>query len=416
MSNSAHIKNIAVIGAGIIGVNTAYKLQKNKYKVTLFDEFNPGSQTSYGNAGTFANYGIIPINTTDIYRNLPYLIFSNKSPLSIQFRSILFIMPWVLKFLKYCSEEKINNIIKTLSYLLKKSEISNKKIFEDVHLKELINNNETLYLYENEYDFLLDKKNIDKRKDYGINFKYIGTSEINHLEPNLKKKYFKGLLFEKSQFTINPLKYILKIFNNFKKLNGIFIKKKIDNIICEKNKINLFCKEKKYIYDKVIICTGAYTKHLATAVGDNFPLISERGYHLMFPDQKNQIKRPIAISNQGIYFTPMEEGLRVAGTVEIGLNNKKINNSRVNWIKKNTFETFNFTEDPESIWLGHRPTLPDSLPVIGCSKKNKNILYNFGHQHLGLTLGAISADIIVDILQKNSLNNTLDSIKPTRFS
>jgi D-amino-acid dehydrogenase len=112
----------------------------------------------------------------------------------------------------------------------------------------------------------------------------------------------------------------------------------------------------------------------------------------------------------------MEEGLRVAGTVEIGLNNKKINNSRVNWIKKNTFETFNFTEDPESIWLGHRPTLPDSLPVIGCSKKNKNILYNFGHQHLGLTLGAISADIIIDILQKKTLNNTLDSIKPTRFS
>ena len=172
----------------------------------------------------------------------------------------------------------------------------------------------------------------------------------------------------------------------------------------------------KNTYDKVIVCTGSYTKNLAKTVGDNFPLISERGYHLMFTKQKNQIKRPISISNQGIYFTPMEEGLRVAGTVEIGLNNKKINNSRVNWIKKSTFETFDIYEEPESIWLGHRPTLPDSLPVIGCSKENQNILYNFGHQHLGLTLGSISADIILDILQKKPLSHTLDSIKPSRFS
>ena len=416
MSNIAHTKNIAVIGAGVIGVNTAYKLQKNNYKVTLYDEFKPGTQTSYGNAGTFANYGVLPINSPAIYRDLPYLIFKDESPLSFQWKTILHATPWIVKFLKNCRKEKVDQIIKTLSYLLKRAEKSNEKIFQELSLKELINNNETLYLYESEDDFLSDKQNINKRKDYGVNFRFLETSEINNLEPNLKKKYFKGLLFEGSKFTINPQKYIMKIFNKFESLHGRFINKKIENIECEKNKVNLFCSDEKKIYDKVIICTGSNTYNLAKFFGDNFPLISERGYHLMFCQRKNYIKRPIAVNNQGIYFTPMEEGLRVAGTVEIGFNNKKINKSRVNWIKKNAFETFNLKESPDSVWLGHRPTLPDSLPVIGNSKQNQNIIYNFGHQHLGLTLGAISSDIIIDILEQIPLQYELNSIVPNRFS
>mgnify|MGYP001192545823 FL=1 len=111
MSNSAHIKNIAVIGAGVIGVNTAYKLQKNNYKVTLYDEFKPGTQTSYGNAGTFANYGVLPINSPAIYRDLPHLIFKDESPLSFQWETILHAIPWIVKFLKNCRKEKVDQII-----------------------------------------------------------------------------------------------------------------------------------------------------------------------------------------------------------------------------------------------------------------------------------------------------------------
>jgi len=408
--------NIAVIGAGIIGVNTAYKLQETNLSVTLFDEHDPGSQTSMGNAGTFANYACIPINSNEIFLNLPYLLFSNNSPLSFQWSKIIYNFPWLLKFLINCKKENVIKITNILAFLLKNSLEYNDSLFKKLNLFKYINKNEVLYLFENEIDFFKDKKNLEVRENLNIKFQYLNSNEIKDLEPNLIKNFYKGVLFQNSKSTIDPKKYTEKIFNEFLKIKGKFKKEKIYNIINDKNKLKLLTKD-NYIkdFDKVIICAGAQSGFLSKLFGDFFDIVSERGYHLMYQNYGNIIKRPIGIGKQGFYYTPMDDGLRAAGTVEIGSNNKQINHSRIKWMEKRVKETFDVKDLPNKVWLGFRPTLPDSLPVIGESKINSNVIYNFGHQHLGLTLASYSAEIVKKIIYSEKLDKEIDLINPRRF-
>jgi len=415
--NSKSSLNIAVIGAGIIGVNTAYKLQGKNLSITLFDQHDPGSQTSMGNAGTFANYACIPINSNDIFLNLPFLLFSNNSPLSIQWSKILNNFPWLLKFLINCKKENVIKITNTLAFLLKNSLESNNKLIKKLNLSNLINNNEVLYLYENEIDYFKDKKNLELREKFNIKFQYLNTHEIKDLEPNLIKKFYKGVLFENSKSTINPKKYTEKIFYEYLKNNGKFKKEKIINIVNNNNKLKLVTRGSYHQdFDKIIICAGAQSGLLLKNFSDFFNIVSERGYHLMYQNYGDIIKRPIGIGKQGFYYTPMDEGLRAAGTVEIGTVNDKINLSRTKWMQNRVKETFDIKELPNKVWLGFRPTLPDSLPVIGKSKNNPNIIYNFGHQHLGLTLASYSAEIIEKIILNQEIEKELDFINPNRFN
>ena len=415
--NSKSSLNIAVIGAGIIGVNTAYKLQGKNLSITLFDQHDPGSQTSMGNAGTFANYACIPINSNDIFLNLPFLLFSNNSPLSIQWSKILNNFPWLLKFLINCKKENVIKITNTLAFLLKNSLESNNKLIKKLNLSNLINNNEVLYLYENEIDYFKDKKNLELREKFNIKFQYLNSNEIKDLEQNLIKKFYKGVLFKNSKSTINPKKYTEKIFYEYLKNNGKFKKEKIINIINNNNKLKLVTKGSYHQdFDKIIICAGAQSGLLLKNFSDFFNIVSERGYHLMYQNYGDIIKRPIGIGKQGFYYTPMDEGLRAAGTVEIGTVNDKINLSRTKWMQNRVKETFDIKELPNKVWLGFRPTLPDSLPIIGKSKNNPNIIYNFGHQHLGLTLASYSAEIIEKIILNQEIEKELDFINPNRFN
>ena len=415
--SSTSCLNIAVIGAGIIGVNTAYKLQGKNLSITLFDEHDPGSQTSMGNAGTFANYACIPINSNDIFLNLPFLLFSNNSPLSFQWSKILNNFPWLLKFLINCKKENVIKITNTLAFLLKNSLESNNKLIQKLNLSNLINNNEVLYLYENEIDYFKDKKNLELREKFNIKFQYLNSDEIKDLEPNLIKQFYKGVLFENSKSTINPKKYTEKIFYEFLKNNGKFKKEKIINIVNNNDKLKLVTKGTyRQDFDKIIICAGAQSGLLLKNFSDFFNIVSERGYHLMYQNYGDIIKRPIGIGKQGFYYTPMDEGLRAAGTVEIGTVNDEINKSRTKWMQNRVKETFDIKELPNKVWLGFRPTLPDSLPVIGKSKKNPNIIYNFGHQHLGLTLASYSAEIIQKIILNQEIEKELDYINPNRFN
>ena len=415
--NSRSSLNIAIIGAGIIGVNTAYKLQGKNLSITLFDQHDPGSQTSMGNAGTFANYACIPINSNDIFLNLPFLLFSNNSPLSFQWSKILNNFPWLLKFLINCKKENVIKITNTLAFLLKNSLESNNNLIKKLNLSNLINNNEVLYLYENEIDYFKDKKNLELREELNIKFQYLNSHEIKNLEPNLIKKFYKGVLFENSKSTINPKKYTEKIFYEYLKNNGKFKKEKIINIVNNNNKLKLVTRGSYHQdFDKIIICAGAQSGLLLKNFSDFFNIVSERGYHLMYQNYGDIIKRPIGIGKQGFYYTPMDEGLRAAGTVEIGTVNDKINISRTKWMQNRVKETFDIKELPNKVWLGFRPTLPDSLPVIGKSKNNPNIIYNFGHQHLGLTLASYSAEIIEKIILNQEIEKELDFINPNRFN
>ena len=209
------------------------------------------------------------------------------------------------------------------------------------------------------------------------------------MEPNLAPVFYNGQLFVGSRHTTNPQEISNKIFESFINNGGIFHKKSVKNIFPDDEGVKLNYEEVTHKFDKVVVCAGAWSKVLTKTYGDNFPLDTERGYHVLF-NNYDLINRPIGWSQSGFYLVQLQEGLRAAGTVEIGGLKKPENKKRTKMIEMQARKFLPQLKDIKSTWLGFRPTLPDSLPVIGQSAKYKNIIYGFGHQHIGWTLGAVT--------------------------
>ena len=391
------MKNIAVVGAGIIGICTAFFLQKSGYKVTLFDHNQPGSETSYGHACTFANYACVPVNSPSIYKELPSLIFKRDGPLAINLSYLLQNLPWAINFLRH-------------------SRLSYDQLFEEVDVAQYINNNETLYLYKTQKEYQAAKYSINLRKKNGVKIKELNAAEIYDMEPNIAPIYFCGLVFEGSRHTINPIKVSNKIFESFLQKGGTFLNKKITAISNTESVIKIISDNNTFDFDNIIISAGAWSKELALMIGDKFPLNTERGYHVLFDNEKKLISRPVGWSQSGFYIIQIEEGIRAAGTVEIAGLHKKPNQKRLIMIEREARILLPALGKLKSTWLGFRPTLPDAMPIIGQSEKNKNVFYAFGHQHIGWTLGAVTGKVIMELVQDRKPNFDISAFSPNRFS
>ena len=409
------MKSIAVVGAGIVGICSAYFLKKSGFKVTLIDREDPGTMTSFGHACSFADYANVPVNYPGLIWDVPKMLLKKDGPLAVDFFYILKNIPWALSFLKNCKKEKVDEIASSLTNLLKHSQISYDEIFKEVNVQEYISHEENLYLFDT-------KKSLENyeyanviRKNNRVKVRNLNKEEVKELEPNIADVYYAGQLFIGSRHTTNPLAISTKIFEKFLELGGIYIKQNVTNLIQKENNIEIYLGNKKINFDKMIVCAGAWSNKIANLLGENFPLDTERGYHILFNTNEKLIKRPVAWSESGFYLIQIHDGVRAAGTVEIAGINKKPNLKRIKMIERQSRKVLPQLGEIKSTWMGRRPTLPDSLPIIGESSKNKNIIYAFGHQHIGWTLGAITGKIVSTITNGNKPNINIEAYSPNRF-
>ena len=211
-------------------------------------------------------------------------------------------------------------------------------------------------------------------------------------------------------------KILIKLFENFTLKGGKFLKVNINDLDFDEKKPVLRSESQRFIFDKLIIACGAFSKKLTDQLHEKIPLDTERGYHVHFKNYEKLLSRPVVWSDRGFGITPMEQGLRVVGTVEFGGLENPLSKSRI----KNLINNANFMLDNlpkhEDEWLGFRPTLPDFLPVMGPSKNYKNVFYCFGHHHLGWTLGPISGKIVSGMIAQENTNLNLDPYSSKRFS
>ena len=406
---------IAVVGAGIVGICSAFFLQKNGFQVTLLDKKEPGSMTSFGHACTFADYANVPVNSPDLFRDIPSMLLRSDGPLAVDFFHVLKNINWTTKFLQNCTTKKVEYISKSLGNLLNNSSISYDEIFTDVKVSEYIKNEEALYLYQNETEFLKAKTTNELRQKNGVRIKTLSKNKILDLEPSLAPVFFNGQIFIGSRHTTNPSMISKRIFETFINNGGEFIQSHVDDLTAEDDSVNLNLNNNNHKFEKVIICAGAWSNNLSKKIGESFPLDTERGYHVMF-NNHGLINRPVGWSQSGFYLVQLEEGLRAAGTVEIAGLSKPENKKRIQMIESQARRLLPQLNEVKSTWLGFRPTLPDSLPVIGPSKKNKNIIYAFGHQHIGWTLGAVTGKIINSICNDRVPNINIQPFSPSRFN
>ena len=409
---------VAIIGAGIQGVCNALFLQKKGIDVTLFDKDEPGCAASYGNAGHFSPYASLQLNRSDVLSDVPAMLLSSRGPLALKWNYFVKMLPWFSKYIMSCSEKKMMHTAKYMHQILDISLDAYDELFADINLDGLVEKKGIMYVWEKK-GIKSRKIEIDIREKLGVKQKILNPKEIHDLEPNLKPFYDGGVFYEYARHARNPKKIIEKLFADFLKKGGKFKKTNINNINFKDQKPILITESDKLLFDKVVIACGAFSKMLTDKLDEKIPLDTERGYHIHFKNYSNLLSRPVVWADRGFGITPMEQGLRVVGTVEFGGLENPLSKSRIKNLILNAKDMLNGlpeNEDHEDEWLGFRPTLPDFLPVIGKSKNYNNVYYSFGHHHLGWTLGAISGKIVSKMILGEKTNLDLSPYSSSRFN
>ena len=407
---------IGIVGAGIQGISNALFLQKKGFNVTVFDRDEPGSPVaSYGNAGHFSPYASVPMNRPDVLSDVPAMLLSSTGPLALKWNYVPKMMSWFLQFIRNCTTEKMMHTAKNMHQILDLALPAYDELFDEIEIGGLVEKKGILYIW-NDQNLKSRKLEINVRNVLGVDQQEVSPKEIHDLEPNIKPIYHGGVYYQYGRHARNPKKILLKLYELFLKKGGKFLKLNVKDIRFDNEKPIIKTETQNFIFNKIVIACGSFSKKLTDNLDEKIPLDTERGYHVHFKDCDHLLSRPVIFQNRGFGITPMEQGLRVVGTVEFGGLDNPLSKSRVKNLINNAKYMMGDLPEHEDEWLGFRPTLPDYLPVIGPSKKYKNVFYCFGHHHLGWTLGPISGKIISGMIAEENTNLNLKPYSSLRFN
>ena len=409
-------KSVGIVGAGIQGICTGLQLLKKNIPVTIFDKNDPAKMASYGNAGHFSPYAVLQFNRPDILVNIPQMLFSSYGPLALKWNYIPKMIPWMWKFVKNCNTKSMLHTAKYMHQILDLSLDAYDDAFKEIDTTGLVEKKGIIYAWSNEN---LKSRNLEikVREDLGVKQTLISRREISDLEPNLQPIFDAGVLFDYAWHARDPYAISKKLFDLYIKKGGKFIKENVTYINQTNSNETLIKTElREYAFEKIVIACGAFSKKLTDQLGENIPLDTERGYHVHFKGMDHLLSRAVINLDRGFGLTPMNQGMRAVGTVELGGLNNPPSKKRIDYIVRCAKELLPQLDKHEDEWLGFRPTLPDFLPVLGPSQKNKNIIYAFGHHHLGWTLGAITGKIVSGIVAEEKTNLDLSPYNSSRFN
>ena len=407
---------IGIVGAGIQGISNALFLQKKGFSVTIFDRDEPGSHAaSYGNAGHFSPYASVPINRPDVLTDVPAMLLSSTGPLALKWNYVPKMLPWFLQFVRNCTTKRMMHTAKNMHQILDLALPAYDELFDEIELGGLVEKKGILYIW-NDQSLKSRELEIKVRDELGVDQQIVTPKEIHDLEPNIKPIYHGGVYYQHGRHARNPKKILLKLYDLFLKKGGKFLKMNIKDINFNDEKPVIKAETQSFLFDKIVIACGSFSKKLTDNLDEKIPLDTERGYHVHFKDCDHLLSRPVIFQNRGFGITPMEQGLRVVGTVEFGGLDNPLSKSRVKNLINNAKYIMGDLREHEDEWLGFRPTLPDYLPVIGPSKKYKNVFYCFGHHHLGWTLGPISGKIVSGMIAEENTNLDLKPYSSLRFN
>jgi glycine/D-amino acid oxidase-like deaminating enzyme len=407
---------VTVLGAGFIGLSSAYWLMRDGHRVTLYDTLGPGEATSYGNAGTFANYACIPVNNPDVFRNLPRFLFSSTSPLRIRWGYMPHLAPWLVRFLLAAMPKRSEHSAKALANLLSRAFEGYRDMLAVDGLASFVRQRECLYLYSNPDSFKAAQPSLALRRSLGVRFENFERDGVVQLEPNLAPIFVNGTLFNDSWFLSDPHGFLQTLYAALVNQGLQHERAAIHSLGPLKDSVRLVDDAgRTHGAEYAVVCTGALSGRLARQCGDRVPLDTERGYHVRFPGASSLISRPCGWGERGVYIVPMDGGIRAAGTVELGGYGSRKNRALLNLITASAQEALPGLPQPDSDWLGFRPSLPDGLPVVGPSSASPRVVYAFGHQHLGVTLGGVTGSVVADLIAGRTPPVDLEPYSPRRF-
>ena len=413
-------KSVGIVGAGIQGVCTGLQLIKKGIPVTIFDRHDPLSlefkPASYGNAVHFSPYAVLQFNRPDVLYDVPKMLLSSYGPLALKWSYVPKMFNWFLHYFKNCNQKSMMHTAKNMHQILSLSNDAYEEIFQEIDITGLVEKRGIIYIWTNK-NLKSRELEIKVRNELGIEQKLLSQKEVLELEPNLQPVFDAGVIYESAMHAKDPHGILKEIFKLFIKKGGKFIQSNIESLKqINTNETIIRSESEEYKFEKTVLASGAFSKKLTDQLNENIPLDTERGYHVHFKNKENLIKRPVIFLDRGFGMTPMNQGLRAVGTVELGGLKNPPSKKRIEYIVNCAKELLPQLGQHEDEWLGFRPTLPDFLPIMGPSLKNKNIIYAFGHHHLGWTLGAVTGKIVSGIVAGEKTNLDLSPYSSQRFT
>ncbi|MGF1777440.1 NAD(P)/FAD-dependent oxidoreductase [Vibrio nomapromontoriensis] len=410
------MQKVAVVGGGVIGLTIGLHLQQQGHQVTIFDKQGPAEGCSKGNAGHIATEQVFPLATPSLLLQIPSMLFSSQSPLSIRWRDVFSTLPWMIRFLFSARKRTYERSTKAISSLNQSAVGSWYRLLEPIHQQELIKMDGSLLVFESDALFQAYQATLSSLEHCEVEYEVWDKKQLRKRLPKLGLQVRHGVFFPNTGHTLEPYEMCLAIEKAYSSLGGEFVQKGVEKITPN---AEIQTSGTTLAFDNVVIAAGVHSGHFVESLtGIKVPIQAERGYHVMVDDHQDRLPIPVSSADRKFIMTPMKYGLRLAGTVEYAGSRAPFNDKRTRLLAEQGDIMLQDGIDKAMLgeeWMGCRPTISDSLPVID-SICDGNILLAFGHQHLGLTHAAITAELMGQMIEKQATSLNVAPFTLRRFS
>ena len=386
MANPGASPTVAVIGAGIVGTCIAYTLARCGAQVTLIDRDEPGQGASFGNSGAISPGSVAPLAMPGVVKTVPGMMMDPESPLFLPPGYLPRALPWLMAFVASSSPERVAQTGVKLADLHRGAIAAHEAMTREVGVPELFMRRGHLHLYPNAAALAKDAGGWRMRKEHGYDFTQLDRAGILDLEPGVGARYTIGIYMADHATILHPFRYVQAIARAFVAQGGKLVRGEVRSLAPQDGGWHLKLADGERSFDHAVVAGGAWSRALLDPLGIHLKLETQRGYHVQFTGGGQAVSRTVVLADRKVFVTPMEEGLRVGGTVEIAGLTRVPDMRRAALLERFARETFAGLEQlPAKPWMGHRPCMPDSVPVVGPAPGMRGLWLAVGHGHLGLT-------------------------------
>jgi len=410
-------RKVTVLGAGIVGICCAAYLQRDGHQVTMIDRGEPGQGTSFGNAGILSPASCVPMAVPGVVSKLPGWVLDPLGPVAVRFAHLPAMLKWFMHFRKASRLQNVEANADALRRLLAQTFDAYAPLVKAANVTGIVQRPGYIVVYESEAEFAGDALAWQMRRSRGVEYDVLDADALRKLEPALAPRYRCGVYVLDQGYVTSPLRLAQSLAAQFERDGGRIERCQVLDIALGAQGPTALVTDRGTVpVETLVLAAGVHSKRFAERMGERVLLEAERGYHLEFKAPGISLARPINAAGAKFFVTPMETGLRVAGTTEFAGLDRPANPRRAAVLLEHARRMFpGLNVESRSEWMGQRPSTPDYLPVIGTSSRHGNVYYAFGHGHLGVVSGAPTGRLIADLIGGRTPNIDIRPFRVDRF-
>lgn len=389
-----------VVGAGIIGTAIAHDLQRRGQDVVLLDRDAPGMGASFGNMASIAVTEFMPASRPSIWKQIPGWMLDPEGPVRVRPSYMPKLIPWFARFVAASRPSRLRALEAQGAALCARALEDTEALLAETGLSDQISQEGCLSLYTDEAEFRADRDHIEILERFGVPHEVLGRQAIQALEPELSDRVGLAVLFPKNRSMKDPYKLVLALADRFQALGGQILRGTVHGFVrSDRIREVVLTDGRGLAADRVVIAAGAFSGQLSAMLGEPIPLETERGYHTQIMAPGISMRHSIIWPARAFMVTPTAGGIRVGGTVEMAGLEAPPDYRRAKVTVRRAREALpNLQVAQTTEWMGHRPALPDTVPILSASARTPGVFYATGHGHLGLTYAATTARLMGELI------------------